>query len=36
VDLHGLRKFFFEEGVQEWDHVIIPLLGRFKEEMNSR
>lgn len=36
VDLHGLRKFFFEEEGQGRDHVVIPLLGRFKGEIHSR
>jgi hypothetical protein len=35
VGLHGLRKYYLEAPNQEKDHVIIPLLGRFKGEMNS-
>jgi hypothetical protein len=36
MDLHGLRKFMMETEQMGRDHVIIPLLGRFKGEQNSR
>jgi hypothetical protein len=36
TDLHGLRKHLEETQRQHRDHVIIPLLGRFKGEQNSR
>lgn len=36
TDLHGLRKYLTETKELGRDHVIIPLLGRFKGEMNSR
>lgn len=36
TDLHGLRKYLSEDPDQTRDHVIIPLLGRFKGELNSR
>lgn len=36
TDLHGLRKYLEETKALGRDHVIIPLLGRFKGEQNSR
>jgi len=36
VDLHGLRKHLEETQRHRRDHVVIPLLGRFKGEQNSR
>jgi len=36
VDLHGLRKVLLEDKDQEKDHVVIPLMGRFKGEFNMR
>lgn len=36
TDLHGLRKHLEASKEQQRDHVIIPLLGRFKGEQNSR
>jgi len=35
ANLHGLRKHLEETRVQNRDHVVIPLLGRFKGELNS-
>jgi hypothetical protein len=36
MDLHGLRTHMGETQRQGRDHVVIPLLGRFKGELNSR
>jgi len=36
TDLHGLRKLMEETHKFQRDHVVIPLLGRFKGEQNSR
>ncbi len=36
TDLHGLRKYLHEDEERVRDHVVIPLLGRFKGELNSR
>ncbi len=36
TDLHGLRKYLEDTNRLGWDHVAIPLLGRFKGEQNSR
>lgn len=36
TDLHGLRKFMSETERLGRDHIVIPLLGRFKGEQNSR
>jgi hypothetical protein len=36
MDLHGLRKQLEATQSQGRDHVVIPLLGRFKGEQNSR
>jgi hypothetical protein len=36
VDLHGLRKYLFNQDEPEQDFVIIPLLGRFKGETGDR
>jgi hypothetical protein len=36
TDLHGLRKYLSECNEQRRDHLVIPLLGRFKGELNSR
>jgi len=36
TDLHGLRKYLGETRALGRDHVIIPLLGRFKGELHSR
>jgi hypothetical protein len=36
TDLHGLRKHLEATQTQGRDHVVIPLLGRFKGEQNSR
>jgi len=36
TDLHGLRKFTADTERLGRDHIVIPLLGRFKGEQNSR
>jgi hypothetical protein len=36
TDLYGLRKLLEETGKYQQDHLVIPLLGRFKGEQNSR
>lgn len=36
VDLDGLFRYFKEEGGEKKDHVVIPLLGRFKGETGER
>lgn len=36
TDLHGLRKYLEETKTLERNHVIIPLLGRFKGELHAR
>lgn len=36
VDLHGLRKYYRDNLLQEKEYVIIPLLGRFKGEQCSQ
>lgn len=36
TDLHGLRKYLHEGRTTPRDRVVIPLLGRFKGELNAR
>jgi hypothetical protein len=36
VDLHGLRKYLLQSPELAQDHVIVPLLGRFKGETGER
>jgi hypothetical protein len=36
TDLAGLRKYLEETIAEGWDHVVIPLLGKFKGELHSR
>jgi hypothetical protein len=36
TDLHGLRKCIEDTKRLHWDHVVFPLLGRFKGGQNTR